>query len=131
MCDVPKMLGHTDTGTFFRHRFRYHKKKRKILVPVPIINLQNSKILATKISSGTHFFPIPVPILFFRLQNFPRLFSGSKFFRYRFQYDQKITNSRNRYITLSHMKYFQYVCLDHFGYWLKILPKLGICFVSD
>ena len=51
----------SDTGseTFFRYRFRYHQKKWKI------INLLNSKILATNISSGT------------------------KFFRYRFRYHQK------------------------------------------
>ena len=79
MCDVPKMLGHTDTGTFFRHRFRYHKKKRKILVPVPIINLQNSEILATKISSGTHFFPIPVPILFSGYKIFQDFFPEASF----------------------------------------------------
>ena len=53
---VPRLFSGTK---FFRYRFRYHQKKWKIpgsgtyTVPVPIINLQNSKILATKIFSGT------------------------------------------------------------------------------
>ena len=68
-------------------------------VPVPIINLQNSQIWATKISSGIKFFRyrfrdfFPVPNFsdtgsetFYRYQIWPipvpRLFSGTNLFRY-------------------------------------------------
>ena len=100
----------------FRDFFRYQnfpltipippEKNEKFPVPVPIINLLNSKILATKISCGTKFFQyrfrdlFPVPNFsdtgsgtFFRYQIFPipvpRLFSGTNFFPYRFRYNQK------------------------------------------
>ena len=78
-------------------------------VPVPIINLLNSLILATKISSSTEFFryrgrdifPTPVPklfsdtgsVTFFWYQIFlipvPRFFSGTNFSGDRFRYHQK------------------------------------------
>ena len=73
--DPDMFLGFGGSDSDYNKFFRYHQKKEKF--PVPIINLLNSKILATKISSGTgsetffryQFFPILVP----------RLFSGTNF----------------------------------------------------
>ena len=71
---VPPKFKIPDTGTF--------------TIPVSVINLQNSYIFATKISSGTKFFryrfrsffryqifPVPVPILFSSIKLFRYLFT--------------------------------------------------------
>ena len=84
----------TSSKTFLQYQiFPIPHEKRKIsgtdtyTVPVPIINLQNSKKIPVPNSSDTgsetffryQIFPIPVPILF----------SGTKFFRCRFRYHHK------------------------------------------
>ena len=71
---VPKMLNNTDTGTFSVPNFSDTGSEtffRYQILPI------SSKFLnfCEKISSGTKFFKMPVP----------RLFPGTKFFRYRFR----------------------------------------------
>ena len=91
----------SDTGSetfygtkFYRYRFRdffpvpnFSDTTRKneqfpVPVPVPIINLLNSKKLATKISSGTKFYRYRYRDLF-PVPNFSDTGSGT-FFRYQF-----------------------------------------------
>ena len=76
----------TDTGSetfsgtkFFRYRFRYHLKKLKI--PGSGAHQKSSEFqnFGNKNELQYQIFPIPVP----------RLFSGTKFYRYRFRYHQK------------------------------------------
>ena len=120
----------TDTGseTFFRYqifpipvpippeKWQIHGTDTNT-VPVPIMNLLNSKMLATKFSSGTNFFRyrfrdfFPVPNLsdtgskiFFRYQIFPipvrRLFLVPIFYDTGSDSTNKMTNSRYGYDTL-------------------------------
>jgi len=105
----------SDTGSetffgtkFFRYRFRYHLKKSKIPGTGSGTHYKSSEFqnFGNKNQLRYQIFPIPVPRLFsgtkffryrfrdfFRYQFFPipvpRLFSGTNFFRYRFRYHQK------------------------------------------